>query len=336
MKNIITEDIIRNALNESIDEFIIEEEFGKGLKSWWNKPYMQTARNYVGKAYNGLKNAAAEYMNLRTNGQWNQKYGINPIYNVSQFSELRYLTQWFYIQKNTLQNILNPRSPSQISTDRTKINQYEDRPNDFIAKECTYQNFTKWAGQYIRNYKGLKFIDTYIYNYITKNYQDPQKAMQAMDLNVFLKTSIGNETYKEAAIDNNNRETTTNIQELQKEVVDISNFFENLKKLIEKVINNNVEDLPNFFEYNVNNYFNQYFKLYLLSNDKSTIQRLNLVKKYLFNQWSSWKRTIENDPSKAKMFKDWIDYNNFFNNKEGKQYWYLQRQTGAYGNEHKY
>lgn len=322
MKVIITEDIVRNALNESIDEFIINE-------GWFND-------SMLGKVWNGVKNAAAEYMNWRTKGRWNQKYGINPSYNISQLSELRYLIQWFHIQKQTIQELSNPQTPSQISRDNTKINKYEGRPSDFIARECTYQNFTNWAGQYIKNYNGLKFIDTYIYEYITKNYQNPQKAMYAMDINVFLNTKINNQTYQEAASDNNKRKTTTNRQELQKEVSDIYKFFQDIKKSIDKVINNNVNDLPNFFEYNVNGYFNQYFKLYLSSGDNSIKQRLNLVKKYILNQWYAWKSTVENDPSKAKMFKDWIDYNNFYNSQEGQQYWYLQRQTGAYGNKNKY
>ncbi len=330
---IVNENIIRNALNESIDEFLVEEGlFGNA----WNGLKNSQLGQIASKTGNFLKNAAAEYMNYRTGGQWNRKYGIYPSYKTSQFSEIRYLMQWFDTQSQTLQNLLNPQEPSQISTDKTKINNYEGRPNDFIARECTYQNFTKWAGQYIKNYNGLKFIDEYIYYYITKNYQNPQAALQAMDINVFLKTKIKGQTYQEAAGDNNNRKTTTNKQELQKEVSDIYNFFKQLKDTLGKVINNNISDLPNFLKYNFNNYFNQYFKLYLSSGDESINQRLSLVRKYVYTQWGAWRETIQNDPSKANMFKDWIDYNQFFNSYEGQQYWYLQRQTGAYGKKGKY
>jgi hypothetical protein len=327
MRVVITEDIIRNALNESIDEFIINEGFGDAVKGAWG---------YAKKAGNWLKNAAAEYMNYKTNGQWNKKYGIYPSYNVNQFSELRYLAQWFNIQKQTIESLSNPQNPSQISRDSTKINRYEGRPSDFIARECTYQNFTNWAGQYIKNYNGLKFIDQYIYQYITSNYRNPQEAIKAMDLGTFLETEINGQTYQQAASDNNKRKTTTQKQELQKEISDVYNFFKQVNASIGNVISRNVNDLPYFMKYNFNNYFNQYFKLYLSSGDDSVKQRLRLVRDYVEKQWYQWSSTVKSDPSKANMFKDWIDYNQFFNNQEGQQYWYLQRQTGAYGNKNKY
>jgi hypothetical protein len=62
---IITEDIIRKALNESIDEFMINED---ALNEKWGDAFKS--------AWNGIKNFAAEYMDKKTNGQWNKKYGI--------------------------------------------------------------------------------------------------------------------------------------------------------------------------------------------------------------------------------------------------------------------
>jgi hypothetical protein len=322
MNKMITEDIIKRALDESIEEFMLEEANWKG----WAGAAGSTLGNIGKNIWNGVK----EYMNWRTNGQWNQKYNQYPIYNVSQFSELRYLYQWFNTQKQTLQNILNPQSPSQISRDSTKINQYEGKPNDFIARECTYQNFTKWAGQYIKNYRGLKIIDDYIYNKITKNYQNPQAAINAMDLNTFIKQT---DYYNKST---GNRETTSQKQQLQNESKNINTFFANLNTLLNRVVNSNVKDLPNYMEYSFNNYFNNFFKIYLSSNDENTVERINLVKKYILNCYNGLKNSINNAPDARDFVKSYINYNEFIRSKEGKQYWYLQRQTGAYGNKNVY
>ena len=73
MRVVITEDIIRNALNESIDEFMINEGAGDTVKK-----VGKGAWDFAKKAGNFVKNAAAMWMDMRTHGQWNKKYGINP------------------------------------------------------------------------------------------------------------------------------------------------------------------------------------------------------------------------------------------------------------------
>jgi hypothetical protein len=40
MRDIVTENIVRNALNESIDEFMLEEGW-EGWKNLWNNPIWQ-------------------------------------------------------------------------------------------------------------------------------------------------------------------------------------------------------------------------------------------------------------------------------------------------------
>ena len=64
MRVVITEDIISRALNESIDEFMLEE--GGAWDALKNSK--------LGKLGKSLWNGVKMYMDYRTNGQWNQKY----------------------------------------------------------------------------------------------------------------------------------------------------------------------------------------------------------------------------------------------------------------------
>ena len=96
MRVVITEDIIRNALNESIDEFIINEGFGDAVKGAWG---------YAKKAGNWLKNAAAAYMDKKTHGQWNKKYGIHVQGDNMQVGHY-YLKKWFERHYNRLYDII--------------------------------------------------------------------------------------------------------------------------------------------------------------------------------------------------------------------------------------
>jgi hypothetical protein len=102
MRVVITEDIIRNALNESIDEFMINEamlnefNWGNAVKGAWG---------YAKKAGNWLKNAAAMYMDKQTNGQWNKKYGINAKGNGKVIGTY-YLKKWFSKHYSRLYDII--------------------------------------------------------------------------------------------------------------------------------------------------------------------------------------------------------------------------------------
>ena len=130
MRDIISEDIIRKALDESIDEFMMEEGFEgfKGLKNRWNEwgnkwnnkkqkwnnkkqeylknhPKVQNAVNRTGKAWNGFKNYAAMYMDAKTNGRWNQQYNAHAQGN-SRSVGLHYLDGWLQKHYKRLQDII--------------------------------------------------------------------------------------------------------------------------------------------------------------------------------------------------------------------------------------
>lgn len=65
---VIREDIINKALNESINEFMIEEGFWGDA---WNG-----IKNAGKNLWNGVKNGVAMYMNNATNGDWNREYNV--------------------------------------------------------------------------------------------------------------------------------------------------------------------------------------------------------------------------------------------------------------------
>lgn len=93
MNKVITEDIISRALNESIDEFMLEESMDKGVGS------------AIKGVWNGVKNAAAMYMDWRTNGQWNRKYNIQAKGN-GKIVGSYYLNKWFKLRYNRLYDIV--------------------------------------------------------------------------------------------------------------------------------------------------------------------------------------------------------------------------------------
>ena len=104
MRVILSEDVIRRVLNESIDEVIMEET----LEEDWG----DTAKKYGKTAWNGLKtlgnwakNRIAMYMDKNTGGRWNQKYNIQAKGN-GLFVGSFYLKKWFEIHYNRLYDII--------------------------------------------------------------------------------------------------------------------------------------------------------------------------------------------------------------------------------------
>ena len=108
MRVILSEDVIRRALNESIDEFIMEETLWEEEEG---KPG-STAEKYGKKAWSGLKklgnwakNSIAMYMDKSTGGRWNQKYNIQAKGNGLSVGSF-YLKKWFEIHYNRLYDII--------------------------------------------------------------------------------------------------------------------------------------------------------------------------------------------------------------------------------------
>lgn len=206
MKVVITEDIIRNALNESIDEFMINEGVGDAFKGVWG---------YAKKAGNWLKNAAAMYMDKQTNGQWNQKYGIYVNGN-TKTGELYYLNKWLDYYKQQLNNIIyranNPTQRDEYETwerdknnpnkEYKKVNKYDyvgvNGALAYAQKYCTFQNFNDYVRSISPKRENVQLINTYIYNYITK--QATNKNINAvlnnLNIGTFYSSNEGQEYIK--------------------------------------------------------------------------------------------------------------------------------------------
>ena len=95
MDSIITEDIIRKAVNESIDEFMLEE--GGAWEALKNSS--------LGKVGKGLWNGVKMYMDARTNGQWNRKYNQQVKGNGATVGAF-YANKWFDMHYRRLQDIM--------------------------------------------------------------------------------------------------------------------------------------------------------------------------------------------------------------------------------------
>ena len=120
-RTVITEDMISRALNESIDEFMLEEGFGDGLKNLSNKlsGYGSAIKNglkrfgntKVGQALKnagrGLNNAVNMYMDYETNGQWNRKYNsyAKDLGGNNKAIGSFYLQKWLDKHYRTIQDI---------------------------------------------------------------------------------------------------------------------------------------------------------------------------------------------------------------------------------------
>ena len=113
-RTVITEDMISMALNESIDEFMLEEGFGNGLKSLSNKlsGYGSAINNGLKRLGNtkfmrGLNNAVNMYMDYKTNGQWNREYNSYARDEKGNNNTIGsfYLDKWLNKHYRTLQDI---------------------------------------------------------------------------------------------------------------------------------------------------------------------------------------------------------------------------------------
>jgi hypothetical protein len=196
---IITEDIIRKALNESIDEFMINEDT---LNEKWG--------DSIKKVGNFLKNAAATYMDFMTDGQWNAKYGI---YNNStgKTTELYYLNQWFNWHVEQIQRLeerkIHPnddsyRERSYKYNDKnekiyTEVEDNYDSIEQYVKANIHAENFNDWIGKRIPNRQAIKVIDDYI-NEIGQGEQpkivDAKTANYYLNIGTFQKLK-GNEYF---------------------------------------------------------------------------------------------------------------------------------------------
>jgi hypothetical protein len=262
MRVVITEDIIRNALNESIDEFMVNEGFGDAFKGAWG---------YAKKAGNWLKNAAAMYMDKQTNGQWNNKYGIYANGN-GKTTELYYLNKWFNTHLNNIRQIeYRNNTPS---ADFSKSREYVERNGErvytdteiqekdiqtYVKKNITPQNFNTWIGNFIKDRQALKLIDDYILK-CQKGVTDLQTAMNLLNTGSFLADPETGQVY----IKTRNSELGGQRKQYSaKRVENLFNYLNKNPKITRITLQNNVNNLGRKFGVPDNEY--EYVKNYIIS-----------------------------------------------------------------------
>ena len=206
MKVILSEDIINKALNESINEFMIEE--GK-----WGSRFK--------RAWNGIKNAAAIYMDARTNGRWNQKYGIAPNYGTPNSYSVMGRTKELYVFANWLQ-FHGQRLWSRLyNKDVDMHNGFNDRydvnANTYIFDYITPSAFNSYYRHYFPKSEGLNEQEHSMMKYINiirGMYDKPYNAITLLNINSFLKSPQGKEYLKtkkgESTPNNQNQPTQQN------------------------------------------------------------------------------------------------------------------------------
>lgn len=243
MKVVITEDIVRNALNESIDEFMLEE-------GWFGN-------TMLGKVWNGVKNAAAMYMDARTNGQWNKKYGIHVNGNTKS-GELFYLNKWLNYYKQKLNDIIysanNPDRRDEYDVwerdPDTKKETMKRKRYDYVGIEgaieyaknyCTFQNFNDYIKSISPERENVKLINTYIFNYITK--QARQRNLKAvlnnLNIGTFYSSNEGQQYLKM-----NRNEQQSQQQKRRQDTQNAWNDRATAKQQSRQAVNNQQQPIP--------------------------------------------------------------------------------------------
>lgn len=130
MNNLIAEDIIKKALDESINEFMLEE--GGAWDSLKNST--------LGKVGKGVWNGVKMYMDARTNGQWNRKYN-QQVQGKGTAVGAFYINKWFDMHYRRLQDIMygqyyGNRTYFYMYLNRHDRNFYHDwQTNSYILKD---------------------------------------------------------------------------------------------------------------------------------------------------------------------------------------------------------
>lgn len=194
MNKIITEDIIKRALDESIEEFMLEEANWKG--------WAGAAGSMLGNIGKNIWNGVKMYMDYRTNGQWNNKYGQYANGN-GKMTEMYYLNKWFNFHLGEIQDIMrnaqNPNSAQKLRWERDPntgkefavqtLNNYGSIKN-YVVQNVTCQNFNNWIKNYIQNREAVTLIDSYI-EYCTKSIKDINSAIKLLNISSFMASDYG-------------------------------------------------------------------------------------------------------------------------------------------------
>ena len=286
MRVVITEDIISRALNESIDEFILEEgmineKWGDAVKGVWNG---------LKKAGNWVKNAAAMYMDRETNGQWNNKYGIYAN-GSDKMTEMYYLTEWFKTHLEHINQIeyKNRRPSSYVSRNReyyidpqTNRKIYKDNEIDYndigkyAEQNITPENFNDWVGRFIQNRLSLKLIDDYIIDCQRQLMQSPyaKTATNCLSTLAFMNSSYGQQylktknsqlNYQRGQYHNQQQASQQQAQQNEEQKNNVRIFFQNLFKNSNVITKEKLQNTIDYwlYKYNIADEYKNPIKEYL-------------------------------------------------------------------------
>ena len=191
--------IVRKALNESINEFMIQEGLWDTIK--------QGAKWIGNKAWNGVK----AYMDYATNGEWNQQYG-QYVNGSGKTTELYYLRNWFNANLKEIQRIdSNMKDPTYGSRVTRKVtrdangnetydevkSEYRDVPS-YVRSYINAASFNTYIGQYVKNRKALEIIDNYIDRECARKISDYRTAKKFLSIYTFLDSTYG-QTYRKTS-----------------------------------------------------------------------------------------------------------------------------------------
>ena len=188
MRVVITEDIIKRALDESIEEFMLEEGFFDKAKG-----FAGLAGSTLGKIGKGLWNGFKMYMDWTSKGQWNNEFG-QYVNGNGKMSEMFYLNKWFKFHLKEIQSIAYyMQNPNQAQGEiewryndkgekvgTQKINNYNNI-REYALKNITPLNFNNWVKNFIQNREAIDSIDSYI-KYCTTSIKDINSAMKLLNI----------------------------------------------------------------------------------------------------------------------------------------------------------
>lgn len=295
MRVVINEDIIRNALNESVDEFMLEE----GMRDAWN-----AFRNnkWVNGVWNGLRNGVASYMDWATNGQWNKKYNVYPDsaqksirskgfidYVQDRLKEQKCLMTWFRTHAANVEKILHYKEgPNHSLYGRqnffnSSVWMGVTGATAYIEQYCTYDNFVDYVKQYFNDFQGNEYIEQYIGKYVQAISDNPLKCLQNLNINKFVSSPEGNKYYKQtqkernAYYDRKNGTGNTQTSYADKCLDALDTFEDDAKKYFDGAFR------ATFSQDGINDYFRDAFSKQFAVNNSYIRSTLQLINSYTKN-----------------------------------------------------
>ena len=322
MRVVINENIIKNALNESIDEFIIEEGAWNAFRN--NK--------WINGIWNGLRNGVANYMDWATKGEWNKKYNVYPDstqksirskgpfdYIEDRLKEQKCLMTWFKTHAANVEKILHYKEGPNHSL-YGKKNFFNSSvwmgvtgATAYIEQYCTYDNFVDYVKQYFNDFQGNEYIEQYIGKYVQAISDNPLKCLQNLNINKFVSSPEGNKYYKQTQKERNayydrkigtGRTQTSHtdkcLDALDTFEKDAENYFKGAY-------------MATFSQTGIDDYFKNAFRKQYATNNSHILNVLQIIYNYT-------KGIINSARGDYDYMEDSLKYDSFLNDKYGKNF----------------